>query len=141
MHTPEGKFIGHHDGLMFYTLGQRQGLGIGGLKQSSGEAWYVLGKNLEDNILFVGQGHDHPMLFRKQLTATQLNWIADRPIKTSFTCMAKTRYRQQEQACTISQLNDNTCEVAFDLPQRAITPGQSVVFYHGEECIGGGVIQ
>jgi tRNA-specific 2-thiouridylase len=141
MRTPEGKLIGQHDGLMFYTLGQRQGLGIGGSIDGSGDAWYVLGKDLKNNILHVGQGHDHPMLFRNQLTATQLNWIADRPANSSFQCMAKTRYRQQEQACTISQLNENNCEVIFDQPQRAITPGQSVVFYHKEECLGGGVIE
>ena len=141
MRTPEGELVGHHDGLMFHTLGQRQGLGIGGSKHGSGEAWYVLGKDLENNILIVGQGHDHPMLFRKQLTATQLNWISDQPTESSYPCMAKTRYRQQEQACVITQLKDDTCEVEFDQPQRAITPGQSVVFYHDEECLGGGVIQ
>ena len=139
--TPEGKLMGRHDGLMFHTLGQRQGLGIGGSKNGSGEAWYVLGKDLENNILLVGQGHDHPMLFRRELVATQLNWISGRPSESSFPCMAKTRYRQQEQACVISNLDEYTCEVVFEQDQRAITPGQSIVFYHGEECLGGGVIQ
>ncbi len=141
MRTPEGEFIGHHDGLMYHTIGQRQGLGIGGLKTGSGEAWYVLGKDLENNTLLVGQGHDHPMLFRKQLTASQLNWISEPPAHFPFSCMAKTRYRQQEQACAILQLDNNTCEVTFEKAQRAITPGQSIVFYAGEECLGGGVIQ
>ena len=140
MRTPEGEIVGRHDGLMFHTLGQRQGLGIGGSKNGSGEAWYVLGKDLENNRLIVGQGHDHPMLFQKQLIATQLNWISDRPVSSPFRCMAKTRYRQQEQDCVISQLDEHTCEVVFDEDQRAITPGQSVVFYHGDECLGGGII-
>jgi tRNA-specific 2-thiouridylase len=141
MRTHEGELIGRHDGLMFYTYGQRQGLGIGGLTNGSGDAWYVLEKDLEKNILYVGQGHNHPMLFRSKLTATQVNWISDRPSNSSFQCMAKTRYRQQDQACTVSQLDKNTCEVVFDNPQRAITPGQSVVFYSKEECLGGGVIR
>ena len=138
--TSEGDLIGKHDGLMFYTLGQRQGLGIGGSADGSGDAWYVVSKNLENNSLVVAQGHNHPMLFRNKLVATQLNWIADCPDDIPFQCMAKTRYRQQEQACTITQLDDDHCEVLFDQPQRAITPGQSVVFYHKEECLGGGVI-
>ena len=126
---------------MFYTFGQRQGLGIGGSIDGNGDAWYVLGKDLENNVLHVGQGHDNPMLFRNQLTASQLNWIANRPTDYPFQCMAKTRYRQQEQACTISQLNEDTCNVVFDQPQRAITPGQSIVFYKNDECLGGGVIE
>jgi tRNA-specific 2-thiouridylase len=141
MHTPDGHCIGQHDGLMYYTLGQRQGLGIGGTKDASGEPWYVVGKNLEDNILLVAQGHDHPLLFRKQLSADQLNWIADTPEPIPFTCTAKTRYRQADQPCTITQLHDDQCTVVFDQPQRAITPGQSVVFYRNDECLGGGVIQ
>ena len=139
--TPEGELIGRHDGLMYHTLGQRQGLGIGGLKNGNGEAWYVLEKDLENNILLVGQGHDHPMLFRKKLTASQLNWISEQPKDFPFTCMAKTRYRQQEQACTIMRLENDICEVEFKESQRAITPGQSIVFYNEDECLGGGVIQ
>jgi len=141
IHTNEGKIIGRHDGLMFYTIGQRQGLGIGGSIEGNGDAWYVIGKDLENNVLQVGQGHDNPMLFRNQLTATQLNWIANHPTDFPFQCMAKTRYRQQEQACTITQLNENNYNVVFDQPQRAITPGQSIVFYRNEECLGGGVIE
>jgi tRNA-specific 2-thiouridylase len=140
MRSPEGELIGQHDGLMYYTLGQRQGLGIGGSKNCSGEPWYVVGKQLEDNILIVAQGHDHPMLFRSQLHAEQLNWIAEQPKVIPLRCSAKTRYRQADQNCTITQLENDHCEVVFDQPQRAITPGQSVVFYQGDECLGGGVI-
>lgn len=140
MRTPEGELVGKHDGLMYYTLGQRQGLGIGGSKHSSGEAWYVLDKDLQNNILVVGQGHDHPLLFKQRLAAQQLNWIAQPPAQVPFRCQAKTRYRQPDQACTITQLQADYCEVEFDEPQRAITPGQSVVFYLRDECLGGGVI-
>ncbi len=140
MQTPDGTHIGQHDGLMYYTFGQRQGLGIGGAKDASGEPWYVVGNNLENNILVVAQGHDHPLLFRKQLDADQLNWIAETPKNTPFHCSAKTRYRQADQPCTITQLHDGQCTVIFDKPQRAITPGQSVVFYQQDECLGGGLI-
>ena len=145
MRTPEGELIGQHDGLMYYTLGQRQGLGIGGSQGGSGDPWYVVGKDLDNNILIVAQGHDHPLLFRAELTASQLNWIAERPAALPFHCMAKTRYRQADQACTITQLgaelDGNRCHLHFEQPQRAITPGQSVVFYLGDECLGGGVIE
>lgn len=140
MRTPEGELIGQHDGLMYYTLGQRQGLGIGGLKEGSGDPWYVVAKDLDNNILIVAQGHNHPLLFSNQLSANQLNWIAETPQETPLRCMAKTRYRQTDQACTISRLEDDNCDVVFDEPQRAITPGQSVVFYQDDECLGGGVI-
>ena len=139
--TPEGKTIGHHDGLMYYTLGQRQGLGIGGARDASGEPWYVVAKNLEDNILVAAQGHDHPLLFRDQLVAEQLHWITVPPETTPLRCTAKTRYRQADQSCTITRLEKDQCTVVFDQPQRAVTPGQSVVFYHHDECLGGGVIQ
>lgn len=139
--TPDGDLIGKHDGLMYYTLGQRQGLGIGGSSTGSGEAWYVTGKDLDNNILIVAQGHDHPMLYSKTLTARNLNWIADRPDRLPFHCHAKTRYRQKDQACIITVLDDDLCKVEFINPQRAITPGQSVVFYNEDECLGGGVIQ
>ena len=141
MQTPDGKIMGQHDGLMYYTFGQRQGLGIGGDRDSSGDPWYVVGKNLDENILIVAQGHNHPLLFRDELSADQLNWIAETPQQFPFRCMAKTRYRQSDQACTITQLDGDQCHVHFDEPQRAITPGQSVVFYQGDECLGGGVIK
>ena len=125
---------------MYYTLGQRQGLGIGGSAQGDGQPWYVVDKDLENNILIVAQGHDHPALFSTKLTATDVHWIADKPRSIPFRCFAKTRYRQSDQACTIIELNDNTCTVEFDQPQRAVTPGQSVVFYRDNECLGGAII-
>ena len=139
--TPEGRDMGRHDGLMYYTLGQRQGLGIGGEKDSSGEPWYVVGKDMEHNVLLVAQGHDHPLLFRSGLQAGNLNWIAEPPREIPFRCQAKIRYRQPDQDCVITALDGDRCEVRFDQPQRAVTPGQSVVFYRDEECLGGGVIQ
>ncbi len=141
MRTPEDEPVGRHDGLMYYTLGQRQGLGIGGSQGGNGDPWYVVGKDLDNNILIVAQGHDHPLLLRSELTASQLNWIAGRPTSLPFRCMAKTRYRQADQACTMTELDTDRCHIHFEQPQRAITPGQSVVFYRGDECLGGGVIE
>jgi tRNA-specific 2-thiouridylase len=138
--TVDGETIGQHDGLMYYTLGQRQGLGIGGSQHGDGQPWYVVDKNLDDNILVVAQGHDHPRLFTNTLNATNVHWIADSPADVPFSCHAKTRYRQPDQACTIIDLSERTCTVRFDQPQRAVTPGQSVVFYKDEECLGGGII-
>lgn len=138
--TVNGDTIGHHDGLMYYTLGQRQGLGIGGSQQGDGQPWYVVDKNLDDNVLIVAQGHDHPRLFTDTLNATHVHWIADSPDELPFKCHAKTRYRQPDQACTIIDRSEQSCTVHFDQPQRAVTPGQSVVFYKGDECLGGGII-
>ncbi len=140
MQTPEGKIIGEHQGLMYYTLGQRQGLGIGGTQSGNDEPWYVLEKDLDNNTLVVGQGHNHPLLFKSELTATQLHWISDKIPPTPFQCTAKTRYRQSDQTCTITVINDNQATVQFEQPQRAITPGQAVVFYQSEVCLGGGTI-
>ena len=136
METLDGRVVGKHQGLMYYTIGQRQGLGIGG----QGDAWYVAAKDLEYNRLLVVQGHDHPALFRTELQATQLNWIADTPLERAV-YGAKTRYRQPDASCTVTSLTGETCGVEFDLAQRAITPGQSVVLYRGEECLGGGIIR
>ncbi|WP_455203004.1 aminomethyltransferase beta-barrel domain-containing protein, partial [Kaarinaea lacus] len=132
--------IGKHEGLMYYTLGQRQGLGIGGRRESSGQPWFVVGKDLSNNVLLVAQGHDHPLLFSQRLHAKDLNWICEPPAVVPFACYAKTRYRQADQACQIVALDETICEVAFEQPQRAVTPGQSVVFYQGDECLGGGII-
>jgi len=135
MRTPEGKTVGEHQGLMYYTLGQRQGLGIGG----AGEPWYVADKDLARNELIVVQGHDHPLLLKPALTASQLTWVADEaPAPGRYT--AKTRYRQQDAACELLQVADGVMQLKFDEPQWAITPGQSAVLYDGEACLGGGVI-
>lgn len=137
----EGELLGIHQGLMYYTLGQRQGLGIGGRRDADDSPWYVANKDLQRNILVVVQGHDHPALLQDQLIATQLHWIGGHPPANEFDCMAKSRYRQADQSCHIRVLEDQNCEVGFDQPQRAMTPGQYAVFYLGDECLGGGVIQ
>ena len=139
--TLEDEVIGTHDGLMFYTIGQRQGLGIGGRKSATGEPWYVAGKEVESNILRVVQGVDHPALFKQGLRASQLHWIAADAPATPLLCRARIRHQQALQACTVMQEDPQTCTVRFESPQRAITPGQSVVFYADDECLGGGVIE
>jgi tRNA-specific 2-thiouridylase len=126
---------------MYYTLGQRQGLGIGGVKNAEEGSWYVLEKDLENNVLIVGQGHNHPLMLHNSLEAGQLDWCNDKPLTQPIDCYAKTRYRQPDQACRLEPLPDNRCRAVFAEPQRAITPGQSVVFYDGEVCLGGGVIE
>jgi tRNA-uridine 2-sulfurtransferase len=141
MRSPEGQLIGKHQGLMYYTLGQRQGLGIGGVKDAPDEPWYVLDKDLENNILIVGQGHDHPLMLHNALEASCLDWCNNKPLTQTIECAAKTRYRQADQPCRVEPLGEDRCKVSFDEPQRAITPGQSVVFYRGEICLGGGVIE
>ncbi len=138
--SADGTELGVHDGLMYYTLGQRQGLGLGGHAAGTGEPWYVLHKDLTDNVLYVGQGHDHPLLFATELSAGQISWVAGEPPAPTFECAAKTRYRQPDQACTVTVADDRVV-VRFERPQRAVTPGQSVVFYAGEECLGGAVIE
>ncbi len=140
MRTPEGQLIGKHHGLMYYTYGQRQGLGIGGVKDAPDDPWYVLEKDLPNNVLIVGQGHDHPLMFHNSLIASQLDWC-NKPITEPLRCMAKTRYRQADQACQVLPLADGRYQVLFDDAQRAITQGQSVVFYQGEVCLGGGIIE
>ncbi len=139
LQTPEGEHIGEHDGVMYYTLGQRNGLGIGGRKDASNEPWYVVGKNVAKNILFVAQGNETTWLHSKKLAASELSWVAGTAPVDEFTCTAKTRYRQTDQACRVT-LRGSSCFVEFDEAQRAVTPGQSIVFYRDEECLGGGVI-
>jgi tRNA-specific 2-thiouridylase len=136
MRTLEGRLKGKHDGVMYYTIGQRHGLGIGG----EGEAWYVVGKDVENNVLHVEQGEQHPALFSEALIAGQLHWIGGEPPRLPRKLRAKTRYRQPDQDCNVTP-HDKTLRVTFDHPQRAITPGQSVVFYDGDECLGGGIIE
>ncbi len=138
--TITGEAIGEHDGLMFYTLGQRQGLKIGGIKNAPEQPWYVVAKNIAENSLIVAQGHNHPALFKAELLATQVHWINGLPAKFPFQATAKTRYRQTDQACIIEAIDPLQYKIIFDQPQRAITPGQSVVFYQGEVCLGGGII-
>ena len=135
-----GIVIGRHDGMMYYTIGQRQGLGIGGIKNRPEIPWFVAQKNLKNNILIVVQGHDHPLLLRQSLMAIKMHWVKDQAPANEFRCMAKTRYRQADQACQV-MIESDKVKVIFDQQQRAITPGQSVVFYDGEVCLGGGVIQ
>ena len=139
--TPEGEVIGKHQGLMYYTLGQRQGLGIGGMKTASEEPWFVIDKDLKTNQLIAAQGHNHPLLLKLQLKASQLHWVSGKPPSDSNTlkCKAKIRYRQAEQSCQVS-IKNNECVVCFDEKQRAITPGQSIVFYDNDICLGGGII-
>jgi len=136
MRTLAGALMGKHDGAMYYTIGQRHGLGIGG----EGEAWYVVGKDVPRNILYVEQGEHHPALYSEALVARQLHWIDGDAPRLPRNLRAKTRYRQPDQDCCLTA-QDNGLRVEFDAPQRAITPGQSVVFYDGEECLGGGVIE
>jgi tRNA-specific 2-thiouridylase len=138
--TPEGAKIGQHSGLMYYTLGQRQGLGIGGVAGYPDEPWFVVAKDLKRNVLIAAQGHDHPLLFCTTLEASQLHWVSGEPPVAPYPCRAKVRYRQQDQACTITRLEGDSCVVTFNEPQRAVTAGQSVVFYDGDVCLGGGII-
>lgn len=134
-----GQLHGQHQGLMYYTIGQRQGLGLGGSKQGTGAPWYVAGKALETNRLIVVQGHDHPALFQHTLRCEPPHWINGAP-PLPLRCTAKIRYRQTAQPCVVTPAESNAWEVCFDQPQWAITPGQSVVFYAGEQCLGGAVI-
>lgn len=145
--TDDNKVIGIHEGLMYYTLGQRGGIGIGGVKDRPEEPWFVLAKDLDKNRLIVGQGHAHPMLMSHELQAYKLDWVEGLPPADIFSphglrCMAKSRYRQPDQACYVFATNTDGSEVraVFDEPQRAVTPGQSAVFYIEEVCLGGGVI-
>jgi tRNA-specific 2-thiouridylase len=134
--TPEGKTVGEHIGLAFYTIGQRKGIGLGG----AGEAWYVADKRVATNELVVVQGHDHPLLMKKSLSAADAAWVAGEPPAAPSAHTAKTRYRQADAECTLTRVLDGEIRVDFSRPQWAVTPGQSVVLYDGEVCLGGGVI-
>ncbi|MDQ0214609.1 tRNA-specific 2-thiouridylase [Oikeobacillus pervagus] len=136
METMDGEVKGIHDGLMYYTIGQRHGLGIGG----SGDPWFVIGKDLERNVLFVGQGFHHEALYSDSIIATNISWVSEKQKPSEFTCTAKFRYRQQDHHVTVQLLENQTAKVVFHEPVRAVTPGQAVVFYNGEECLGGGTI-
>ena len=136
-----GEKLGQHDGLMFYTLGQRQGLGIGGLRESSEEPWYVVDKDTKSNTLIVAQGNHHPMLYAQGLVCGPIHWLIENEAILPLTCYAKTRYRQADQACVISPVQGNQHYVMFSTPQRAVTPGQYIVFYDKSQCLGGAVIE
>jgi len=135
MITPEGRIVGTHDGLSFYTIGQRKGLGIGG----EGEAWYVVDKRQNSKELVVVQGEEHPALFRQELVATEENWLAD--VAFPLRCTAKVRYRQEDQPCWVYRISDTLLRVEFDSPLRAVTPRQAIVFYQDEICLGCAWIQ
>ncbi|WP_108444771.1 tRNA 2-thiouridine(34) synthase MnmA [Halomonas denitrificans] len=139
--TPEGEVIGEHMGLMYYTLGQRQGLGIGGLPNHPDAPWYVAAKDLERNVLVAVQGKHHPLLYTDSLATEAMDWVAGEPPAAEGRLTAKTRYRQADVPCTFRTREDGGVEVRFDDPERAVTPGQSLVLYDGEICLGGGVIR
>ncbi|MEL7401436.1 MAG: tRNA 2-thiouridine(34) synthase MnmA, partial [Pseudomonadota bacterium] len=137
--TEDGIDIGEHQGLMYHTLGQRQGLGIGGLTGFSEEPWFVADKDLQRNVLIAVQGKNHPRLFKDWLTTSEIYWVNDEP-ELPLRCRAKVRYRQADQDCVLHK-TENGYRVEFDQPQRAVTPGQSLVLYSDEICLGGGVIE
>lgn len=138
--TPDGTVMGKHVGLMYYTIGQRQGLGIGGTRDGDGEPWFVSAKDMARNILTVIQGHDHPDLFRPALNASDLTWISGREPHCNWVYAAKTRYRQPDAPCAIAHIGQDQCKIEFAQPQWAVTPGQSVVVYESKVCLGGGII-
>ncbi len=139
--TPDGKLIGRHRGLSFYTIGQRQGLGIGGSSGTDGDPWYVAAKDLRGNRLIAVQGHDHPALLSDRVTALDLNWISGTPPRCHWVYGAKIRYRQKDAPCTLLTASTERCVVEFAEPQWAVTPGQSVVIYESQVCLGGGIIE
>jgi tRNA-specific 2-thiouridylase len=141
MVTPEGEQVGEHIGLTYYTIGQRQGLGIGGRRDGAGDPWYVAAKDLAANKLVVVQGHDHPLLLRKDLEAADASWIAGTAPQPDGAYGAKTRYRQADSACELHLEGEAAFALDFPAPQWAVTPGQSAVVYRGEVCLGGGVIR
>ncbi len=137
---PQGVVLGQHQGVFFYTLGQREGLQLGGVRGRAQAPWFVVGKDVAGNRLYVDQGHDSEWLLSRRLRASSATWTAGVPAASRFRCSAKTRYRQLDVDCEVEVADDGRLEVRFDAPQRAVTPGQSVVFYLQEECLGGAVI-
>tara|TARA_R110002110_G_scaffold166675_1_gene367454 strand:- start:13120 stop:14214 length:1095 start_codon:yes stop_codon:yes gene_type:complete len=136
----DGEYLGQHSGLMYHTIGQRQGLGIGGLANHGDAPWYVIDKQLGSNTLLVAQGNNHPALFKSTLTTSDAYWVSGEAPSLPFRCSAKVRYRQADQSCSVSA-SDGGYTVVFDEPQRAVTPGQSIVFYEAERCLGGAIIE
>lgn len=139
--TVDGVTVGEHQGLMYHTLGQRKGLGIGGMKESNDDPWYVVDKDVANNRLIVAQGADHPRLMSVGLIAQQLHWVDRQVLREPLQCVVKTRYRQEDIPCVITPLDSDRIEVRFEQPVAAVTPGQSAVFYLGEVCLGGGIIE
>jgi tRNA-specific 2-thiouridylase len=138
--TPDGRQVGEHMGLAFYTIGQRKGIGIGGTRGGDSEAWYVAQKDLAENTLVVVQGHDHPLLMKRALAGQDASWISgDAPVEGA-THSGKTRYRQQDSTCFVTRSENDEIALEFAQPQWAVTPGQSVVLYDGDQCLGGAVI-
>lgn len=136
--TLSGECVGQHEGSAYYTLGQRKGLGLGG----EGDPWFIVKKNAQKNIIYVERGERHPALYADELIATEVSWVSQStPSPLPFRCKAKVRYRQLDQDCTLTQIQGDQIRVSFQVPQRAIAPGQSVVFYDGEICLGGAVIR
>jgi tRNA-uridine 2-sulfurtransferase len=140
LRTPEGQCLGEHPGAFFFTLGQREGLNIGGVRGREPAPWYVVGKDVARNIVYVDQGHDSTWLLSQSLTSEAMHWVAGGSPAKCFRCTAKTRYRQGDEPCRVECQPDGSLLIAFDRPQRAVTPGQSVVLYDGEACLGGAVI-
>jgi tRNA-uridine 2-sulfurtransferase len=138
--TPEGQSIGRHPGVFFFTLGQREGLAIGGVRGREAAPWYVVGKDVHRNVLYVEQGHDTPWLMSTRTLTEPAHWIAGDPPARRFACTAQTRYRQNDEPCTVEVGADGSLAVTFARPQRAVTPGQSLVLYDGDACLGGAVI-
>ena len=137
---PEGVTVGGHPGVFYFTLGQREGLHIGGVRGRDAAPWYVVGKDIERNILYVDQGHDSPWLQSTELRSETMHWIAGTAPASRFRCSAQTRYRQLDEPCEVQVLDDGSLHVEFESPQRAATPGQSLVLYDGDVCLGGAVI-
>ncbi len=139
--TPDGKVVGEHVGLAFYTLGQRRGIGVGGTRDSTGEPWFVARKDMAANTLWIVQGHDHPWLLSTELVAADAAWVSGTPPAAGMRMTAKTRYRQADAPCAVTAIGGERFTLSFDAPQWAVTPGQSAVLYEGERCLGGGVIE
>lgn len=140
LRTPAGQVIGNHPGVFYFTIGQREGLNIGGVRGFGQAPWYVVGKDIADNVLYVDQGADTPWLASRLLWSEAAHWIDGNPPASRFTCTAQTRYRQADQDCEVTVNDDGTVEVSFAQPQRAVTPGQSLVLYDGQLCLGGAII-
>lgn len=140
MRDPQGRRIGEHSGVFYFTLGQREGLNIGGVRGRAQAPWYVVGKDVANNVLYVDQDTLSPFLMSRRLWSEPAHWVAGAPPAARFECTAQTRYRQQDEPCAVEVADDGTLAVRFEREQRAVTPGQSLVLYDGDQCLGGAVI-